>query len=139
MSARPEQIDVVRQWVNKADNVLKNAVHTLTMEEDCPLDTVCFHAQQCVEKYLKAWLAFHAIDFPKSHDLTELAALLPDDRVVPLSTDDYVSLTDYAIVTRYPGDWEIIHRTDAERAVTLAQQMRSAIRAMFPPEVTDGR
>ena len=98
-----------------------------------------FHAQQCVEKYLKAWLAFHAIDFPKSHDLTELATLLPDNRVVPLSTDDYVSLTDYAIVTRYPGDWEIIHRTDAERAVTLAQQVRRAIRAMFPREVADGQ
>ena len=35
MSARPEQIDVVRQWVDKADN-------DLTMGEDCPLDTVCF-------------------------------------------------------------------------------------------------
>jgi hypothetical protein len=42
MSARPEQIDVVRQWVDKADNDLKNAVHTLTMGVDCPLDTVCF-------------------------------------------------------------------------------------------------
>ena len=42
MSARPEQIDVVRPWVDKADNDLKNAVHTLTMGEDCPLDTVCF-------------------------------------------------------------------------------------------------
>ncbi len=40
---------VVREWVQKAENDLKNAANTLKMGEDCPTDTVCFHAQQCVE------------------------------------------------------------------------------------------
>jgi len=35
---------------------LKNAVHTLKMGRDCPTDTVCFHSQQCIEKYIKAFL-----------------------------------------------------------------------------------
>lgn len=135
MSARPEQVEVVRQWIHKADNDLKNAAHTLTMGADCPLDTVCFHAQQCVEKYLKAWLAFQSIDFPKSHDLTELVALLPDIRKFPLSVDDCARLTDYATVTRYPGDWEPIRRTDAEQAVELAKKARGAIRKLLPREV----
>ena len=46
----------VRQWLEKADDDLRNAEHTLTIFDDCPFDTVCFHAQQCVEKYLKGWL-----------------------------------------------------------------------------------
>ena len=33
-----------------------NAVHTLKLGADGPTDTVCFHAQQCIEKYLKALL-----------------------------------------------------------------------------------
>ena len=41
---------VVREWLDKAENDLKNAAHTLEMGEACPTDTVCFHAQQCAEK-----------------------------------------------------------------------------------------
>lgn len=47
---------VVREWVAKAENDLKNATHTLRLGTDCPTDNVCFHTQQCVEKYLKALL-----------------------------------------------------------------------------------
>ena len=63
---------VVREWVQKAENDLKNAVNTLKMGEDCPTDTVCFHAQQCVEKYLKAFLVSRDIDFPRTHDIGDL-------------------------------------------------------------------
>ena len=56
-------------------DVYTNAEHTLTMGEDCPYDTVCFHTQQCVEKYLKALLTYLSIDFPKIHDVGELSAL----------------------------------------------------------------
>lgn len=135
MSARPEQTQVARQWVEKAENDLKNADHTLLMGEDCPLDTVCFHAQQCAEKYLKAWLAFQGIDFPKIHDLTELVALLPNKSDFPLSVDDCARLTDYATITRYPGEWETLHSKEAEQAVALAKLVREAIRRLLPREV----
>jgi HEPN domain-containing protein len=64
--------DVARlaaQWAAKADNDLRNAEHTLTLEDDCPFDTVCFHAQQTAEKYLKAVLVSAGIDPPRTHDL----------------------------------------------------------------------
>ena len=54
MNEPPESLRWVRQWIEKAEGDLRNAEHTLTLEQDCPLDTVCFHAQQCAEKYLKA-------------------------------------------------------------------------------------
>lgn len=47
MNVRPETLSIVRDWVEKADNDLRNAEHTLTLRKDCPYDTVCFHAQQC--------------------------------------------------------------------------------------------
>ena len=65
-------ITVIREWLSKADNDLKNAVHTLTMGKECPTDTVCFHAQQCVEKYIKALLVFRATPFPKTHNIRVL-------------------------------------------------------------------
>lgn len=67
MTERPEeQLLRVRQWVEKADHDLRNADHTLTLhDEECPFDTVCFHAQQCAEKYLKGWLVYSNVDFPR--------------------------------------------------------------------------
>ena len=65
MSESPERSEIIRQWVRKAENDLRNAEHTLTMKEGCPFDLVCFHAQQCAEKYLKAWLVFLGIGFQK--------------------------------------------------------------------------
>jgi len=60
-------LTVVREWSAKADNDLKTAAHTLKLGRDCPTDTVCFHSQQCVEKYLKAFLVLVEIPFPKTH------------------------------------------------------------------------
>ena len=56
MSGRPDPAFLAREWVEKAEEDLTNAEHTLTMEAHCPFSTVCFHAQQCVEKYIKALL-----------------------------------------------------------------------------------
>ena len=134
----PEQMEIVRQWVAKAENDLKNADHTLTMGDDCPLDTVCFHAQQCAEKYLKALLPYQQIDFPKSHDLAEFAALLTGMHGFPLSVDECERLTDYATVTHYPGNWEAIDRHDAEKAVAMAKRVRTVIRGLLQEETTKG-
>lgn len=61
MSAPDPVIALIREWLAKADNDLKTAAHTLMLGADSPTDTVCFHAQQCVEKPIKALLIFKAI------------------------------------------------------------------------------
>src|SRR4030067_3763903 len=75
-----DKIGVVRAWFKKAENDLITAEHTMKMGNP-PCDTVCFHAQQCAEKYLKGFLAFYEIDFPKTHSLEELVRLCKN--VVP--------------------------------------------------------
>lgn len=128
MNEPPEFVHVVRQWVAKAENDLRNAEHTLRMGADCPLDTVCFHAQQCVEKYMKALLVSRAIDFPRIHDVGELIQLLPDELRPPVTVIEQETLTNHAVVTRYPGDWEPLLRTDAEEAVAIARRTRESVR-----------
>jgi HEPN domain-containing protein len=70
-------VAVIREWLVKAENDLLTAAHTLKLGAACPTDTVCFHAQQCVEKYLKALLVFRATPFPRTHDSYLLRSLLP--------------------------------------------------------------
>ena len=131
-------IRVVSEWVEKAENDLKNAAHTLKMGTDCPTDTVCFHAQQVVEKYLKALLVSRGISFPKIHDIEELVTLLPARGRPELSEAEQDRLTDYATVTRYPGDDEPISLTEARAAVKLAHRVRSAVRRLLPKESLRG-
>jgi len=72
MNGAPDARKVATQWVEKAEHDLRNAEHTLTLVDDCPFDTICFHAHQCVEKYFKAGLTAFGTEFPRTHDLTEL-------------------------------------------------------------------
>jgi HEPN domain-containing protein len=118
--------------MEKAEHDLRNAEHTLTLEQDCPFDTVCFHAQQCVEKYIKALLVQRAVDFPKTHDLGALAQLVPPDLPLGLDLPELLLLNRYGIEARYPGDWEPIARQDAEHACDLARTVRQQVRDLLP-------
>ena len=130
----PEKIAiVVSEWVAKAENDLKNAAHTLKLGKDCPTDTVCFHAQQVIEKYLKALLILRTIPFSKTHNVRELMAELPPRMRPNLSEDERDILTDYATVARYPG-WGPISLAEARRAVALARRVRAEVRSMLPKQ-----
>ena len=128
MSEADEVVTVARQWAEKAENDFRTAKHTLKIKANCPTDTVCFHAEQCVEKYLKAILSLRGIDFPKTHNLAELVRRLPNNVSVQFSVEEQELLTDYATVTRYPGDYEPITVKEARRAVSLAKRLRNSLR-----------
>lgn len=130
--ARP-LIEVVRQWVRLAEGDLRNAENTLaTLCDDCPYETVCYHAQQCVEKYLKAVLVFRAIPIPRSHSIADLMNCIPNELIIPGPQEDLDDLTSYATVTRYPGEYLAITRTIAEESVRLAGVVRDAVRTHLP-------
>ncbi len=129
-------IEIVQQWIQKAENDIRTAKHTLTLKEHCPFEIVCFHAQQCSEKYLKALLVSRQIEFPKTHDLRVLIQLVPSDIKLNLELRRVFSLNRYAIETRYPDSFETITREEAEEAVSIAQEVRKAVRSFLPYKLT---
>jgi len=131
MPDREGLIAVCAEWVAKAENDLANAAHTLKLGASCPTDTVCFHAQQCVEKYLKALLVMEGIDFPKTHDLEALMELVPAGLRPEISSEEQARLTDYATGARYPG-WGKIALAAARRAVAVARGVRREVRRKLP-------
>lgn len=136
MNGRPEQAELSALWVEKAEEDRRVFMQLLKMGEDCPVNAVCFHAQQCAEKYLKAHLVFLGIEFPKTHDIGRLSGLLPPGIRIPLSGVEQELLTDYSWMGRYPGTWEPVNRVQAEEAAGLAGELRSAVRDALPKEVT---
>ena len=87
----------IQRWVDKAEHDLKNAEHTLTLGDDCPVDTVCFHAQQCVEKYLKALLVFYGIVPPRTHNLRVLMQAVCDRGAFGVAFEEVLSLSRYPV------------------------------------------
>ena len=130
MSEADRAMTVALEWIAKAENDLKAATHLLKVE-DCPTDTVCFHAQQSVEKHIKAMLVVLEKDFRKTHDIGELAALLPVRLRPFLDEKEQDRLTEYATITRYPGDYEPLPLSEARQAVKVARRVRREIRKLL--------
>ena len=71
---KKSKTDLVSGWLEKARRDLVTASRELNSTEPFT-DIVCFHAQQAAEKYMKAYLLWHGIGFPKTHALEDLVLL----------------------------------------------------------------
>jgi HEPN domain-containing protein len=91
---------------------------------------VCFHCQQCAEKYLKGLLEELARPVPKTHDLEGLlGCLLPYHPTLRSLRRGMDFLTQFAVETRYPG--ENVTRRQAEAALRWQQRIRAHARALL--------
>jgi HEPN domain-containing protein len=84
---------------------------------------LCFHAQQAVEKALKAVLITKGIAPPKTHNIRILLDLLSQAIIIPQEIEDSAGLTDYAVTSRYPGDFEPVSEEEYKEALRLAKMV----------------
>jgi len=105
----------------------------LALSQEKPLQYgVCFHAQQCAEKYLKAILVLQGRAFPKTHDLLALSDLCQQSSIiVPVSADRLDHLSAYAVQVRYPGEEPTLE--EAQDAIEIAQAVRHFVRKFVGP------
>jgi HEPN domain-containing protein len=98
---KKEKIDLVKKWLEKAKHDLETAERLLkTRAMFCEI--ICFHAQQAAEKYLKAFLVWNNVAFPKTHSIEDLILLASNsnNKILELK-DEAVTLTPFAVETRY--------------------------------------
>ena len=118
---------VTREWLRKAETDRGVAEHLLSENVAFP-DVIAFHAQQAAEKYLKALLVWHEVDFPKTHDLDLLLDLIQTlDKPLADSLRSVIVLTRYGVDVRYPGDRPEATRQQAQEAMQLARLVVEAI------------
>lgn len=118
----------VQGWFDKGEHDLR-AAEVILHSDDAPYDMVCFHTQQCVEKYLKGFLTFHQEEVQRTHDLVNLNATC--SRIDPSFNqweEICEQLTDYAIETRYPDDLVEYSAEEAENAFASATRFRDFIK-----------
>ena len=133
----PDEVkrELVRQWLVKAEEDFSVARHLVSGKAPYLL-TVGFHAQQAAEKFLKAFLVHHQIEFPKTHDLGELLDLVSEaDAALAESLRTVTILNPYGVEARYPGDFPQLTQKDAAGAIELAARVRDAVRAALKGQV----
>lgn len=114
------------EWIQKAEDDWTIARREMNSDEPV-WDGICFHAQQCAEKYLKAVLEEENIEVPKVHDLVVLLDQMDDTaHEIELSQSKLARLSTFGVATRYPG-----MDADAEasrEALETAEKVRSVVR-----------
>ena len=113
------------EWIQKAEADY-DAID-LQQAASPNFDFICFHAQQCIEKYLKAWLQETNIRFTKTYNLKELL-----DLILPVIPDwhvwqsDFSEVSEHAVDFRYRGKSATTENT--HHAIGVCERVRQAIR-----------
>lgn len=123
-------IKLAQEWARKGESDLKNA--EVLLEEGGTVDAVCFHSQQAVEKYLKAFLVYHQFPIRKIHSLVVLAkqCAQKESRLLDFM-NEYKTLEAYYIESRYPPETHIYTQEEGKEAYSLARQIVDFIKSLL--------
>ncbi len=116
-----------RDWIAKAEGDFQAATALARLRKAPLHDQVCFHCQQCAEKYLKARLEEAGLHYPKTHDLEVLLNLiLQNEPLWTALSPALKSLSGFAVEFRYPGNSAT--PDDAAQALKDVKSIRKEIR-----------
>jgi HEPN domain-containing protein len=135
---RPPEEEIrrlVAEWIKKADLDFSTSLW-LSAEPEFR-DIVVFHAQQAVEKYLKALLTRHQTEFPKTHVIRRLLLLLqPVEPTLASALEDANWLSPFGVDIRYPADFPETLPGDEARALEVAGRVKNAVMTVLNPYVS---
>ncbi len=117
---------LTEEWIKKAEGDFTAALTLSEKQEKNLSDAICFHCQQCIEKYLKAFLVNNNIEPPEVHDLQRLKVLCAETDKDFKSISEQLNVLDaYAVNFRYPG--ESAEMDDAQHALSAMKGARKFI------------
>ncbi len=118
---------IVKGWLNKAEQDIKAGEALLDLQPQL-LYPACFHAQQAAEKYLKALLTWHQVEFPKTHAIELLLKLLEEvDPKTANALKEAENLTPYGVELRYPGDQPEPDLTESLQAISISRKVQEIV------------
>lgn len=132
----PPEEEVIRkiagEWKYKADQDLRSA-EALLIQDPPLLYPSCFHSQQAAEKYLKAYLTWRQVEFPKTHSIREILSLVKTaNEELAANLLPATALTPYGVEVRYPGDIPEPTQRETEEALALARKVRDSVLNVLP-------
>jgi len=122
-----EKTDIIKLWVEKGDHDLGTAIITYKHIPKYS-DTIAFHCQQAVEKYLKAHCVYLDIKIPRTHDLIYLLEIINQkENIQKKWFDRLLILEDFAVEIRYPDHSFELSEKEIKEAIDIAKMVRQGI------------
>ncbi len=117
-----EHFEEIMNWIEKAEHDLGSAKIIFIHLPDY-FDTIAFHCQQAVEKYLKAILVYYKIEFKKTHDLIYLLELLSSKiDIDDITFRNAFTLNNFSVQIRYPNKIIKLTKDELEMAIQIAEK-----------------
>lgn len=117
--------DFIKQWLLKANEDLL-VIDRLTEYEIIATSSVCFHCQQAVEKFLKAFLIANGVDIKKTHNIEYLLSECADFDS-DFANIDPKELSEFGVDARYPGDMFIPDNDETIEYKNLAFEIKELV------------
>jgi HEPN domain-containing protein len=131
LSGKPDlsQLDPWKSWVERAEEDYLLALSAIRRKSPLTCGAT-FHAQQCIEKYIKALLASRQVLFPRTHDLAALGTLCRQNGIIlPVSDNDLELLSAFAVEAHYPGT--LPSQEEAKEALQVARTLRRFVKKLL--------
>ena len=107
------------EWLKRARSSLGLAKSS--GDESVYYEDLCFQAQQAVEKALKALLIYHGVEPERTHNLYRLLEELERFVQIDDKVRSVLKLYNFAVLTRYPGEYLKVEREEYEKSVAIAE------------------
>ena len=120
-----EDIRNAKEWFRFAQTDYGVAEHLFGNYHPKPLEIICFHCQQAVEKCLKAIIVLYGSQggMPKKHDLFLLLNQIKNMVKFEQNFYDYADiLSPYSVAMRYPNELHLEER-HSEEALRIAKEV----------------
>ena len=122
-----EKTEIIKKWIEKGDHDLGTAMITHKYIPKYK-DTIAFHCQQSVEKYLKGYVFYLGLPIRRTHDLIFLIEQIDEkEKITKKWFDAALELQDFAVEIRYTDQIIELSDKDIETAINISKEFRSMV------------
>ncbi len=121
-------LEIIVRWLTKADRDI--IVARLVLNQKTPItDVACYHAEQCVERSLNAYLVFRDVHLSETLDTNELVQICIElDSDFDSISELIMGFAEYDIPAQEPDEWREIPLDEALEAVRNAEEVMTFVK-----------
>lgn len=106
-----------KNWMKRAESALR--IGQTKRKKGIYFEDLCFQLQQAAEKAMKAFLIYKNTEPPKSHSFRFLITKIEEIIHCPDEVKRVIELEDYAVQSRYPGDYSPVGEDEYNEALKI--------------------
>jgi HEPN domain-containing protein len=107
-------------WIERAKSSLE--ISKIAVNVNVQYEDLCFQSQQAVEKALKGLLIYYGLEPEFTHNIGILLNELEKVTEIPENIKETTKLTKYAVITRYPGEYDELTKENYEESLKIAKE-----------------